>query len=181
MGYNPLLLGFRVVLVNQICFQQFFSCCWKTAKSRSGSVQGLPLSFYYFTTLNPNLNLNPNTNTTFLRFYHKFFCHKLNWCFVLGNLLVIITILGFMNKNNVTNLFILNLSIGDLLVVLFALPLRVSTDHKDCPYGHTVLHALSKCYGLTLFRFADPFHIGLYLPWVYYYFLPKTLYSVPWW
>ena len=50
-------------------------------------------------------------------------------CFFLfeGNLLVIITILRFMNRNNVTNIFIFNLSLSDLLVAAFCLPLRVST------------------------------------------------------
>ena len=39
---------------------------------------------------------------------------------------MIITIFRFMNCESVTNLFIVNLSIGDILVIGFALPFRVS-------------------------------------------------------
>ena len=40
--------------------------------------------------------------------------------------MVLITITRFMDKNNVTNIFIANLSIGDILVILFCLPFRVN-------------------------------------------------------
>ena len=43
-----------------------------------------------------------------------------------GNIFVIITIFRFMNRESVTNLFIANLSFGDILVLGFALPFRVS-------------------------------------------------------
>ena len=43
-----------------------------------------------------------------------------------GNLLVIITVFRYMNRDNVINLFIVNLSIGDILVIGFAMPFRVS-------------------------------------------------------
>ena len=45
----------------------------------------------------------------------------------IGNFLVIITIFRFMNGESVTNLFIANLSLGDILVIGFALPFRVSS------------------------------------------------------
>ena len=47
--------------------------------------------------------------------------------YFLGNILVIITVIGYLNKRNVTNMFIVNLSVGDVLVILFALPLKVNT------------------------------------------------------
>ena len=43
-----------------------------------------------------------------------------------GNILVLITIFRFMNTKSVTNLFIVNLSFGDILVIGLALPFRVS-------------------------------------------------------
>ena len=49
-----------------------------------------------------------------------------NALYVSGNFLVIITIFRFMNRESVTNLFIANLSFGDILVIEFALPFRVS-------------------------------------------------------
>ena len=49
-----------------------------------------------------------------------------NVLYVSGNLLVIITIFHFMNRESVTNIFIANLSFGDILVIGFALPFRVS-------------------------------------------------------
>ena len=42
-----------------------------------------------------------------------------------GNLTVVITILRFMNKENVTNIFIINLTVSDIIVIFFALPMRV--------------------------------------------------------
>ena len=38
---------------------------------------------------------------------------------------MIITVIGFLDRGNVTNMFIINLSVGDVLVILFALPLKV--------------------------------------------------------
>ena len=38
---------------------------------------------------------------------------------------MIITVIGFLDRRNVTNMFIVNLSVGDVLVILFALPLKV--------------------------------------------------------
>ena len=46
--------------------------------------------------------------------------------YVSGNILVLITIFRFMNHGSVTNIFIANLSFGDILVIGFALPFRVS-------------------------------------------------------
>ena len=43
-----------------------------------------------------------------------------------GNSLVLITITRFMDKTNVTNIFVANLSISDILVLLFCLPFRVN-------------------------------------------------------
>ena len=42
---------------------------------------------------------------------------------------MIITVIGFLDRRNVTNMFIINLSVGDVLAILFALPLKV----KDSP------------------------------------------------
>ena len=39
---------------------------------------------------------------------------------------MIVTVFRFMKHENVTNLFIANLSFGDILVIGFALPFRVS-------------------------------------------------------
>ena len=44
-----------------------------------------------------------------------------------GNILVVATVIGFLNRRNVTNMFIVSLSISDIFVILFALPFRVST------------------------------------------------------
>ena len=46
--------------------------------------------------------------------------------FLTGNILVLITIFHFMKCKSVTNIFIANLSFGDILVIGFALPFRVS-------------------------------------------------------
>ena len=46
--------------------------------------------------------------------------------FISGNILVLITILRFMNRKSVTNFFIANLSFGDILVIGFSLPFSVS-------------------------------------------------------
>ena len=43
-----------------------------------------------------------------------------------GNILVIITIFRFMSRESITNIFIANLNAGDILVIGFALPFRVS-------------------------------------------------------
>ena len=59
-------------------------------------------------------------------FYQHTLLTKLFVGYILGNLLVIITIMLYMNRENVTNIFITNLSISDLLVITYALPLRVS-------------------------------------------------------
>ena len=45
--------------------------------------------------------------------------------YLLGNLLVIITVFGWLPKDNVTYIFVGNLSIADLLVFVGCLPLRV--------------------------------------------------------
>ena len=45
---------------------------------------------------------------------------------VSGNILVVATVIGFLNRRNVTNMFIVSLSIGDIFVILFSLPFRVS-------------------------------------------------------
>ena len=43
-----------------------------------------------------------------------------------GNTLVLITISRFMDRGNVTNIFIINLSASDILVITFCLPFRVN-------------------------------------------------------
>ena len=46
--------------------------------------------------------------------------------FFAGNLLVTITVARFMDRNNVTNIFIVNLSSSNILVLSFCLPFRVN-------------------------------------------------------
>ena len=52
---------------------------------------------------------------------------ELIWFTNSGNILVIITVFSYLNRRNVTNMFIVNLSVSDTLVIVFALPFRVST------------------------------------------------------
>ncbi len=52
---------------------------------------------------------------------------------VTGNLLVIVTVFGFLNHRQVTNIFIASLSISDFLVILFAMPFKVRTGQIQEP------------------------------------------------
>ena len=44
-----------------------------------------------------------------------------------GNLLVIVTVFTVMKKDSVTNIFLAGLSVADLVLVMFCMPLKVRT------------------------------------------------------
>ena len=54
------------------------------------------------------------------------FIFDVHFLHLIGNILVVIMVFCFMNRESVTNVFIANLSFGDILVIGFALPFRVS-------------------------------------------------------
>ena len=45
--------------------------------------------------------------------------------YVVGNILVLITVWKFMGKANVTNIYIANLAVADFLVVVICVPFKV--------------------------------------------------------
>ena len=59
---------------------------------------------------------------------YRFPSQHILWGYFTGNILVIITIFAYLNRRNITNMFIANLSISDTLVILIALPFRVSIE-----------------------------------------------------
>ena len=46
--------------------------------------------------------------------------------------MVVVTIFGFLPRDNVTNIFLANQSISDLMVIVFVLPISVGTRFVDC-------------------------------------------------
>lgn len=89
------------------------------------------------TTLN-NVNIDDSLNSTQLLDYNfdpNFFeCCLLILAFtifvvgIIGNLLVIIVVVKNAHMRTITNIFIVNLAIGDFLVILICLPPSVITD-----------------------------------------------------
>jgi hypocretin (orexin) receptor 2 len=78
-----------------------------------------------------NLSNHTNTFTLSLGFY--------DWCLILisltifligliGNLLVIVVVIKNAQMRTITNLFIVNLAIGDFLVILICLPTTMIND-----------------------------------------------------
>ena len=96
-------------------------------------------SNYSLVTSETALANQTTTNQTSTLFAYSFSPNAFEWCLlvfaftifvvgIIGNLLVIIVVAKNVHMRTITNIFIVNLAIGDFFVILICLPPSVITD-----------------------------------------------------
>ncbi len=146
----------------------------------------LLVSFLYACLKNPqNVCAASNWPQTFKNIYYQLLLSHFA-----GNLAVMVTVFGWIGSDKVTYIFLSNLALGDFLVIICCLPLKVRCFHNlkiistlfvflwcmllselyffPCHKEH-VCSCMNICWGsgLTAMNFACLWHFYSTLPWLY--------------
>jgi hypothetical protein len=89
-----------------------------------------------------NISLTHELNINKLTFF-EFLLILISFCIfitgIVGNLLVVLVVIKNSHMKTITNMFIVNLAIGDILVILICLPPTILTDvTADWYFGETM-------------------------------------------